>query len=242
MIKFFRKIRNNLISEGKTGKYFKYAIGEILLVVIGILIALQINNWNENRKAHIEDTKFLKNIRDEIVLDTLALVELTSTYVRINGNLRKTIQCLEDSTEITEDHREIISRALRNLEVLTPTYKNIEKNNTKLSGGVLLNINNELNTKYQQYLEYIKSCSEIATKFGETLQLIVINDVHPNVDLDFSGDKFKVDFNIEELRNNRLVKNAIHKSIRFRDSYLFFMNEQKVKAVELLDLLDKELK
>jgi len=49
MIKFFRKIRQNLLMENKTSKYFKYAIGEILLVVIGILIALQINNWNEKR-------------------------------------------------------------------------------------------------------------------------------------------------------------------------------------------------
>ncbi|MFT7329977.1 MAG: hypothetical protein ACI848_000035 [Roseivirga sp.] len=46
MIKFFRKIRQNLLVENKTGKYFKYAIGEIMLVVIGILIALQINTWN----------------------------------------------------------------------------------------------------------------------------------------------------------------------------------------------------
>jgi len=51
MIKFFRSIRKSLLSEGKTSKYFKYAIGEIVLVVIGILIALQINNWNENRKS-----------------------------------------------------------------------------------------------------------------------------------------------------------------------------------------------
>lgn len=51
MIKFFRKIRFNLMEQNKTSKYFKYAIGEIILVVIGILIALQINNWNENRKA-----------------------------------------------------------------------------------------------------------------------------------------------------------------------------------------------
>lgn len=50
MIKLFRNIRQNLLEEGKTSRYFKYAIGEIILVVIGILIALQINNWNENRK------------------------------------------------------------------------------------------------------------------------------------------------------------------------------------------------
>ena len=47
MIKFFRHIRQRLISEGKTEKYFKYAIGEIILVVIGILIALQINDWSQ---------------------------------------------------------------------------------------------------------------------------------------------------------------------------------------------------
>jgi len=51
MIKFFRHIRQNLLNEGKTTKYFKYAIGEIILVVIGILIALSINNWNEERKT-----------------------------------------------------------------------------------------------------------------------------------------------------------------------------------------------
>ncbi|WP_139316562.1 DUF6090 family protein [Algoriphagus marinus] len=58
MIKFFRIIRQRLLSEAKTsksssqtGRYFKYAIGEIVLVVIGILIALSINNWNENRKT-----------------------------------------------------------------------------------------------------------------------------------------------------------------------------------------------
>ena len=50
MIKFFRNIRKTLMTEGKTSKYLKYAIGEIVLVVIGILIALQINNWNEYRK------------------------------------------------------------------------------------------------------------------------------------------------------------------------------------------------
>lgn len=57
MFKFFRHIRQQLVSEGKTAKYFKYTIGEIALVVIGILIALQINNWNEDRKANFNQLK-----------------------------------------------------------------------------------------------------------------------------------------------------------------------------------------
>jgi len=63
MIKFFRKIRQNLLSEGKTGKYLKYAIGEIVLVVIGILIALQINNWNEGKKQRNLEVKTLSELQ-----------------------------------------------------------------------------------------------------------------------------------------------------------------------------------
>jgi len=66
MLKFFRKIRQNLISNGKTANYFKYAIGEIILVVIGILIALQINNWNESRKLVIEEKQYYKNIKRQL--------------------------------------------------------------------------------------------------------------------------------------------------------------------------------
>ncbi|MFT5753022.1 MAG: putative RNA-binding protein associated with RNAse of E/G family [Flavobacterium sp.] len=62
MIKFYRKIRQNLLSEGKIVKYFKYAIGEIVLVVIGILIALSINNWNNTKIS----SKVEQNILEEI--------------------------------------------------------------------------------------------------------------------------------------------------------------------------------
>ena len=63
MIKFFRHIRKNLLSEGKTGKYFRYAFGEIVLVVIGILIALQLNNWNIDNKASIEEVELLTEMK-----------------------------------------------------------------------------------------------------------------------------------------------------------------------------------
>lgn len=71
MLKFFRNIRQNLLNEGKTSKYLKYAIGEIVLVVIGILIALQINNWNEVRKSKNEEVNYLKNLKEDVKADSL---------------------------------------------------------------------------------------------------------------------------------------------------------------------------
>ena len=66
MIKFFRKIRQTLLTEGRTGKYLKYAFGEIILVVIGILIALQINTWNESRQDSNMEKAYLRNIEADL--------------------------------------------------------------------------------------------------------------------------------------------------------------------------------
>ena len=67
MLKFFRRLRRNLLEEGSTKKYILYAGGEVLLVVIGILIALQINNWNEERKDKKDEIVALKDLRQEFV-------------------------------------------------------------------------------------------------------------------------------------------------------------------------------
>mgnify|MGYP001827315849 CR=1 FL=1 len=66
MIKLFRHIRRSLLKENKMGKYFKYAIVEILLVVIGILIALSINNWNETRKEQALELDYLIGIKTDL--------------------------------------------------------------------------------------------------------------------------------------------------------------------------------
>ncbi|MEO9887119.1 MAG: DUF6090 family protein [Balneola sp.] len=66
MLKFFRKIRQKLLSENKFSKYLIYAIGEIILVVIGILIALQINNWNEQRNTREKELVYLNGIRNDL--------------------------------------------------------------------------------------------------------------------------------------------------------------------------------
>ena len=73
MIKFFRHIRQNLLMENKTGKYLKYAIGEILLVIIGILIAVSINGWNEDRKLKKAEQSILKDLKQEMIINKKAL-------------------------------------------------------------------------------------------------------------------------------------------------------------------------
>ena len=88
MIKFFRKIRQNLLIENKTGKYFKYAIGEIVLVVIGILIALQINNWNEERKADIIENKALVALKNEFEYNIERLKNLSEGKAKFEESHR----------------------------------------------------------------------------------------------------------------------------------------------------------
>jgi len=69
MLNFFRRIRRKLSDENSFIRYSRYAIGEILLVVIGILIALQVNNWNEDKKLKKSEIKILKELKRSISRD-----------------------------------------------------------------------------------------------------------------------------------------------------------------------------
>ena len=69
MVKIFRNIRQKLAAENKVMAYLRYAIGEILLVVIGILIALQVNNWNELRKQNIAEIEFIEGVKKDLKQD-----------------------------------------------------------------------------------------------------------------------------------------------------------------------------
>ena len=75
MLRFFSKIRLKLVAENKIGSYLRYAIGEILLVVIGILIALQVNNWNEHRKQKIQEHRLIQSIISDLKMDTLMITQ-----------------------------------------------------------------------------------------------------------------------------------------------------------------------
>jgi hypothetical protein len=94
MINFFRKIRQNLLVENKTGKYLKYAIGEIVLVVIGILIALQVNNWNLDRIAKKEARNYHERLIEELSSENLILKERLAYYILVQEHAKKVVAVL----------------------------------------------------------------------------------------------------------------------------------------------------
>ena len=77
MFRFFRQIRVKLLRENQTGRYLKYAVGEIVLVVIGILIAVQINNWNQDRKDDRIVKEYLVKIKSHTMEDLHQLDTMT---------------------------------------------------------------------------------------------------------------------------------------------------------------------
>jgi hypothetical protein len=95
MIKFFRRIRQTLLSEGNNGKYLKYAIGEIILVVIGILIALQINNWNEARKLRNQEVTYLENLKTDLELNIIEFNEYLNARTSSIESANKVLEYFE---------------------------------------------------------------------------------------------------------------------------------------------------
>lgn len=104
MINIYRKIRKQLAAEDKLGKYLKYAIGEIVLVVIGILIALQINNWNETNNKKESAQLHLKTIKQNINEDLLQLSELndfTDSTMQYAIKLTRQFQTIDTIDQFT---------------------------------------------------------------------------------------------------------------------------------------------
>lgn len=89
MINYFRKIRRKLLSKGNTSQYLKYALGEVVLVVVGILIALQINNWNQKRINIKNEQIYLLGLKEEFQISKFKLKELMSVNQKNYSGARK---------------------------------------------------------------------------------------------------------------------------------------------------------
>jgi hypothetical protein len=106
MLHFLRRIRRSLINSGSMRKYTLYAIGEIALVVIGILIALSINNWNQKRLASIRESQFLDRLHRDLIQDTIYLNRrITDSKNLIKNNklyIKKSYQVQKNAKEYEE--------------------------------------------------------------------------------------------------------------------------------------------
>ncbi|WP_163518052.1 DUF6090 family protein [Gelidibacter japonicus] len=101
-MKFFRRVRHKLILDHKKIQYLKYALGEIILVVIGILIALQINNWNQTKKDKISLNEYLIKIKSHTKEDLEQLEELAKGRKQIADLCKKARNSILNKTE--NDH------------------------------------------------------------------------------------------------------------------------------------------
>ena len=150
MIKFFRHIRQNLLSDGKTGKYLKYAIGEIILVVIGILIALGINNWNETKKETLATHNILLEIKEDLLQDKAQLeYSLDKHSKNLEAELR-VLKALESRDSLTKK----LSSDLGHIH-LARTYYSVSKGyellkEMNLSSSLDKNLRIRLTTYYER--------------------------------------------------------------------------------------------
>lgn len=137
MIKFFRQIRQQMIKENRVSKYLLYAIGEIILVMIGILLALQVNNYNEQRKDRAKEQVILRNLKEDYQAD---LWQLEEKIAMRNGILKSAYKLF-----YAMDHPDDVVRDSLILDIATigeaPTFDPIQ--NDLISSGNLRLIQNE---------------------------------------------------------------------------------------------------
>lgn len=148
MIKFFRNIRKNLLKEGKTTNYLKYAIGEIILVVIGILIALAINNWNQNRIKNLQERDDLQNLKVELQSNISDFTSLDSLYATFERSTADGLRIFNNNPKV-EDFRQIDTLVVTRLKVFPLTTSTYDE---MLNTGKFYNLKNKtLKTKITQF-------------------------------------------------------------------------------------------
>ena len=167
MIKFFRKIRQNLIMESKTSKYFKYAIGEIILVVIGILIALQINNWNESRKQINTQNAIYLIVKEDLETDILEFESFIEAYTTKKEPAFEAV-VKNDLTKEDWKNNPNYKEVLTGFVDLGVSQRGINqlKNLSNLSNNLEQELTSDINKFYNKYiLELNVGLNELSSQF-----------------------------------------------------------------------------
>ena len=245
MIKFFRKIRQNLLLKGKTGQYFKYAIGEIILVVIGILIALQINTWNQDYQESKKELLILKKLKTNIQTDTTTFnIRITE----IQSDLNK-LNIIEN--EISNDKLDKFS--INIIEPLLGTVRmNLETTtweNLKSTGEINLIRNAELTDNLQDYFIQFKNNSTLWIEgFNEYSRNIIAPKFFELDDFSmFAPNSEYLDEDIQKKRPSTYGQNIFFRNVlRYRkgalQSIINTFEVDLLRARNILNMLNDERK
>lgn len=185
MIKFFRKIRLNLLSEGNTSKYFKYAIGEIILVVIGILIALSINNWNENRKNRLTESEYYCKLLVDFEIDRQNIAVL---YKESEHKIEISKRLLLELNNKNKDKSYLLNNYLQGLRTNAFAPSKVTMTDIVSSGKLNLLTNDSLkNDLLRYYGELDKLLYQLEINQSKSLERVFLYEDH----LQFGGQYFE---------------------------------------------------
>lgn len=240
MINFFRKIRENLLDEGKITKYLKYALGEIVLVVIGILIALQINNWNEKQDKLKLQQIIIANLNLELRNNLEHLntaIEVSEKYIRSSETL-----LLSMNNPNTNQYREEKLDSM--LSTLSSSkWKRSNLNISTLEGSGSLNTveNNELKKRIYEWMNQIDDLI-ILEKRGEYAFQYYIDFIKKN------GSWREIDkYMLSQVKGSKLLpsndhllmnpefENSVNDLNIFETHKINMYKKIKVKLIELIE-------
>ena len=235
MIKFFRKIRQKTLTENKFGKYLTYAIGEIMLVVIGILIALQISNWNENRKMRISELSILEEIQEALVQDTIVINSNVKYLIEKRSKSRELITHIENKLPYTKklDTLMMVVYYHRGYKTFNISAFDLLKEN-----GFEIIENNMLRKQITKH--YNSVLSDIIGLFNriEQINLIQGGNVYQNFKV-FNG--LIQTYNYKELLENPKVFAPFYHFDTMNSAYINNLVEFKLKISLLLESINSEI-
>ena len=231
MIKFFRKIRQRLLQENRVSKYLVYAVGEIVLVVIGILIALQINNWNEEKKDRKKEYKILKEILVDPQISKSDLendIYVNKKFINTTENLKKHV------FERKPQHDSIVFMFLDVSNITQFSPKTSGYQNLKSEGINLIrndSLRKEISNLFEIRFPYLVMQGREHNKFNNSkidLAPYVVKyidvDMTKTISLNFRDNAFQINTNppiindYSKLLNDKSFLSTLQKTIYERGS------------------------
>jgi hypothetical protein len=219
-------------------KYIRYAIGEVILVVIGILIALQVNNLNEERKFKIEQKTFLDGLKNELELDTINFRVRIDMYEKRIALIQEA-RILMLKKKLDDTQKKVFRDAVLKMYRLTPINKNINRHDNKISDGIIQN--DELKNIILDYLSKSKFYQDLQSALNNKLKDIYTSKVSNYIGLNFDDEDIPFTYDLASLNNNIDIQNVFFFSILFHNTALNNYNKQLELASQLIEEIEKEL-